>query len=513
MNKIFRKTTALLSAAVMTVCGAVGGFTSVAADDEKDVKVVFDFVLDKSQIQPDYRTDGKISNVDDFQPITAKPGDVVAIPMGVFDSDTHGFDGWTYDGFYGFDSGGTYRIPEDYAEDTLVLKAIWYDYFEPSLTDITYKLEYNGAEVERPDWLKDTKAIPGKLFEPNYTTIKIEDFGEDKIDLTSSGLTDGERTYKFGTKFIVGKEPITLYPVWLKSINVTFTAGDVDRINGNTSVTFPKMENGKDEIAGADRFSRNGFNLVGWISSYDGEQYKPGATVTFPGEDVTFTAVWEPKNYNVVFKTGNGGANLKVPGLTDTNIICPDPEHTVEGKTFAGWKDSEGVIYPVGSEYLIKGAIPGSGIVLNGVWVDGDAPIVTEPVVTTTATEPVTTTTAEPTTTTTADPATPTTAEPATTTTTAATTEPVTTTTTTPDEPVETETLLGDANRDGKVTIADAATIFQYIANGDKYKLTEQGLKNADCCNPGSGITAADAIAIQKLDAKLIEALPDVVED
>lgn len=494
MNKIFKKTTALFSAAVMSVCGSMGCFHTVFAEGGeggKEVEVIFDFVLDKNKIEPDYRKDGELSSINDYGSFTATAGSVIAIPLGEFTSDTHGFEGWTADGFYGYEGGETYRIPADYAEDTIVFKAIWYDYAEKNLTDVKYVLEYDGVELERPEWLKDTKAIPGMLFEPNYTTIKIEDFGENKIDLTSSGLTDGERVYKFGTKFIMGTEPITLYPIWLKQVMVTFTTGDVDRINGNTSVTFPKMEEGRDELAASDRFSRNGFNLVGWISSYDGQQYKPGATVTFPGEDVTFTAVWEPKNYNVVFKTGNGGENKKVPGLTDTTIICPDPEHTVEGMTFAGWKDSEGEIYPVGSEYLIKGAIPGSGIVLTGVWTEGNEPPVTTEHVTTTTTEPATTTTI-----------------------TVSTTEPVVTTTTAaPTTPPETDVLLGDANRDGKVSIADAAAIFQNLANGDKYKLTEQGLKNADCCNPGSGITAADAIAIQKLDAGLIDALPFIEKE
>ncbi len=96
--------------------------------------------------------------------------------------------------------------------------------------------------------------------------------------------------------------------------------------------------------------------------------------------------------------------------------------------------------------------------------------------------------------------------------TTAPTTKPVTTTTakpvtpTTPDAPKA--ELFGDANCDGAVTIADAAAIYQKLANSDKYTLSEKGTANADCCNPGGGITAADALAIQKLDAKLISALP-----
>jgi len=66
----------------------------------------------------------------------------------------------------------------------------------------------------------------------------------------------------------------------------------------------------------------------------------------------------------------------------------------------------------------------------------------------------------------------------------------------------------GDANLDGKVTVADAVAILQYIANKDKYMLTEIGKKNADCYNVGDGITGSDALAIQKLDAKVITSLP-----
>lgn len=68
--------------------------------------------------------------------------------------------------------------------------------------------------------------------------------------------------------------------------------------------------------------------------------------------------------------------------------------------------------------------------------------------------------------------------------------------------------VFGDANCDGKVSIADAAAILQYLANNDKYTLSEQGAENADCCNTGSGITVADALAIQKLDAGIVTSLP-----
>ena len=70
------------------------------------------------------------------------------------------------------------------------------------------------------------------------------------------------------------------------------------------------------------------------------------------------------------------------------------------------------------------------------------------------------------------------------------------------------DVLYGDANLDGDVTIADAVAILQYLANSDEYALSEEAMGNADCCNVGDGINTDDALAIQKLDAKVIESLP-----
>lgn len=78
------------------------------------------------------------------------------------------------------------------------------------------------------------------------------------------------------------------------------------------------------------------------------------------------------------------------------------------------------------------------------------------------------------------------------------------------DAPPVTEILYGDATCDGYVTLADALLILQNIANSQKYPITEPGVRNADCYNPGDGITAMDALAIQRLDAKTISSLPEM---
>ena len=67
------------------------------------------------------------------------------------------------------------------------------------------------------------------------------------------------------------------------------------------------------------------------------------------------------------------------------------------------------------------------------------------------------------------------------------------------------DVLYGDANCDGVVTMADSAAVFQFIGNADKYALSEEGRKNADVFSRGDGITAADAIAIQKKLAGIAE--------
>ena len=100
------------------------------------------------------------------------------------------------------------------------------------------------------------------------------------------------------------------------------------------------------------------------------------------------------------------------------------------------------------------------------------------------------------------------------------TTAPVTTTTTT--APVTTvpvttapstepgSAIMGDANCDGKVDLTDAVAILQYAALPAKYALTEQGMANADIVDNGtSGVTGIDALAVQMIDAKLLD--PDIL--
>ena len=69
----------------------------------------------------------------------------------------------------------------------------------------------------------------------------------------------------------------------------------------------------------------------------------------------------------------------------------------------------------------------------------------------------------------------------------------------------EEKTVYGDANCDGRVSIADAVLVMQYVADPKKHPITEQGKNNADVNNRGDGITKSDALDIQKYTAGIIK--------
>lgn len=58
--------------------------------------------------------------------------------------------------------------------------------------------------------------------------------------------------------------------------------------------------------------------------------------------------------------------------------------------------------------------------------------------------------------------------------------------------------LLGDANQDGVVDTSDADAVIKYVSNSSKYPLTPDGIDAADVYNRGDGLSADDALEIQR---------------
>ncbi|MCM1315724.1 MAG: hypothetical protein NC205_01880 [Prevotella sp.] len=103
-----------------------------------------------------------------------------------------------------------------------------------------------------------------------------------------------------------------------------------------------------------------------------------------------------------------------------------------------------------------------------------------------------------------------------TTTTTVKTTGSGTTTTTTTDKTSTSKPVItGDANGDGKVSVADAVLIMQALSNPEEFSIKKDCAEAADVVNKGDGITSMDALAIQMIDINLlsIEDLPITSEE
>ncbi|MDE6424932.1 MAG: dockerin type I repeat-containing protein [Ruminococcus sp.] len=461
MKKLLTKLTAVTSVCVLALCGTVSPVSADGTIEVSEITISFDCSSDGVQLKDEY--------TELVQPVKVAPKSSIIIPEAFPTRDGYYFTGWTYDGVHAYTYGDTFRSPNG---KDITLKPIWTAKGDENEYTLNYFVEINGETVDTEEILPDKTYHAGQIVE-----VSLENFMRD--DAAQFGWTFDEYEFKGQEKFIMPEHDVTLTPNWKIRYKITYTVGDVDRVTGATFMEYIQPETIDTGLQNDKRFSRNGFKIVGWLCDDDNKVYAPSTpTYIMPSHDVTFTAVWEAKEYTVVFKQDkNSKNNIRIKGLTDTTVITPAATITQDGQYLSGWKDDDtGEVYPVGSEYMIMGAIEGKGITLTAVWEEG-----TPPETTTTTTQSSETTTTQ-------------------TTTTTVTSEPIQTTTT---DTICPEIIWGDANDDGKVSIADAVLIMQALSNPDDYKLTETGAINADVAYHGDGVTTADALVIQKIDIGL----------
>lgn len=469
MKKLLNRLTAVTSVCVLALCGTT---VSVSAEDTvavEDITITFDCSEDGIIIEDEYK--------ELIAPVTLSPGTSITIPEAFPKKDGYYFQGWTYDGIHGYTYGDIFRSPDG---NDVTLKPVWSMKDPDAQYTVNYEVEQDGEIIDTSEELPEREYCAGHIVEVSLMSYTYGDF------VQLGWIFDGTEM-RGQEKFVMPDHDVTLTPNWKKRYKITYTVGDVDRVVGATFMEYIQPETVDTGLQSNTRFSRNGFTISGWLCDDDNKVYPTSyPNYIMPGHDVTFTAVWEAKEYTVVFKQdSNSKNNLKVKGFTDTEITTPTATITQDGKYLAGWKDTDGTVYPAGGQYMIKGAIAGKGIVLEAVWEEG--------------TPPETTTTQS--------------SETTTTTTTTSTT--ATTVSTEPSSGIS-PVMWGDSNCDGEVNISDAVLVMQSISNPSEYKLSETGSANSDVVGY-DGITNADALAIQMVEAKLvkqtdfpIEALPDI---
>ena len=457
MKKSFGRFTALTLSSLMalSVMTAFPSFAESGEAEEKQITVHFDISEEGISIEED--EDGNVIELTD---ITSAPNSSVRIPECTLIKEGYSFSGWTIDGVRGYPSDTILQV----GEEDITLVPVWTDPTDKDYHLVKYEVEYIENEEDLPVALQPVGERKGAFVE-----VSLFAFDHPENTHVQIGWNYDGTTYLGQQYLIMPDHDVVFTPNWLKFYKLTYTPGDVDRLTGATSGVYERAEKYQTDLAEAGRFSRMGFKIVGWSCDADGKIYAPLSAYMMPSQDVTFTAVWEPIEYNVVFNGNTGKTDdiYRVPGKTDTTIICPEMKGTKSGYYFDGWKFDEKIdgktvstIYQPGDEFLIKGAKPGLGISLTAVWVKGTRPT---------------------------------------------------------EAP---EVKYGDANNDGSLSLSDAILIMQVIGNPDSYGIggseasavTEQGLKNADCCNPGDGLTNLDSLAVQKYLLKVITELPEKSE-
>lgn len=348
MKAILKSFIAAAVAAVLSI-GTLGTYVSAESKTETEQQT---FTLSFN-----YSGEGvECKDEELFQPIELKGGDSQLIPEEYLLSKTAYFSGWTYDKVYVYEPGDNFVMPHS---DT-TLEPVWVDRNDEEIHTVSYNVILDGED------LADKLPKPRECVKGQVVNISMLAF--DRDGYTQIGWTDGTNKFTSSNKMIMPDHDVVLEPNWLKYFRVFYVAGDVDRINGVGAYAFDRFESNEFDLADSTRLSRSGFNLTGWFCSYDNQIYDVGDYYVMPASDVTFTAVWTPKTYPVVFKSNNKkNQSIKIPGETDTAIKVPECTFTYSGYIFAGWK-FEDTIYQPGEDFIIPGALPGLGISLNAVW-------------------------------------------------------------------------------------------------------------------------------------------------
>ncbi|MGN0613561.1 MAG: InlB B-repeat-containing protein, partial [Porcipelethomonas sp.] len=201
------------------------------------------------------------------------------------------------------------------------------------------------------------------------TTITIPQHTLQKEGSSHGGWFYNGVNYKDGEKFVVPDENVTFTPYWFNYHVLTYKAGDFDDIVGQTTATVQVTEGTGYDLADSSRFTRPGYNLVGWQCSLDDKVYGTLERYTVPDSDVTFTAVWSPALMEITISANNGVTTDKITdyAYAGDEYVLPECTFTNGEKTFSGWKYNN-VVYMPGDTITVPALLKGQRVVIVAYW-------------------------------------------------------------------------------------------------------------------------------------------------
>lgn len=107
-----------------------------------------------------------------------------------------------------------------------------------------------------------------------------------------------------------------------------------------------------------NRYTKKGYEFLGWSASADGEvEYEDCALYTMGAEaEYTLYAIWSPKRATVnIESNGSGEKRYELTGLTNEGVTLPRAIFERAGYTLLGWSKAQNgsVDYELGAEYVI----------------------------------------------------------------------------------------------------------------------------------------------------------------
>ena len=112
--------------------------------------------------------------------------------------------------------------------------------------------------------------------------------------------------------------------------------------------------------------SREGYEFVGWSDPYN-ETFTPGMTIDVEDMNLSLRGDWIGKS-KVSYSPGEGNGKeiIDYVGSDGTYKLRSEVDFTRDGYILSGWKDSEGTIYELGTQYISDFG----DMVLTAVWTE-----------------------------------------------------------------------------------------------------------------------------------------------
>ena len=252
------------------------------------------------------------------------------------------FDGWTV-------NGELVKFPYQVNEETT---------FSASWTPIQYEIKYelNGGE--------NNEENPNSYNVEQSLVLKAPT----RVGYTFAGWFSDEQLENEVTEIHLGTiESKTFYAKWTPNNNTLV----FDANSGSGSMSDMTIASDASANLTTNAFTKDGYTLVGWSTTKDGEvEYADGAEYKM-GTNATYTlyAVWT-KNINGLIFNGNGatsGSMSSVEIATENTALIPNNSFIKNGYTFVGWSTTENgsVEYADGASYTMG---TNATYILYAVW-------------------------------------------------------------------------------------------------------------------------------------------------